>query len=282
MRKALALPLILLAASCGQADQRDPSPTGDVAADSDASSAPGVNPTAAPGVAFNYRYGFRLPAARIEAVQDQHAAACEKLGLDRCRITGMSFERNGDDDVTAQLAFKIDPAAARGFGKQGIDAVTRAEGLLVNANVTGEDVGSEIAVGERSQAQLADELKRVEQQLARPGLGSTERAELQQQAQSLRTNLRAGQATQTERRETLARTPVVFDYRSGDTRGPIAGALVRAGDNFIGAATVLLVVLVTLLPFALAALLGWLLWRWASRRLLGAGRVTPPAASPEG
>ena len=59
---------------------------------------PGIAPSAAPGVAFNYRYAFRLPGERISAVQEQHAAACEKLGLDRCRITGMRYRLVNDDD----------------------------------------------------------------------------------------------------------------------------------------------------------------------------------------
>ena len=40
--------------------------------------APGVDVTAAPGVAFNYRYAFRLPSENISGVQEAHAQACEK------------------------------------------------------------------------------------------------------------------------------------------------------------------------------------------------------------
>jgi hypothetical protein len=217
----------------------------------------------------------RLPARRIGDVQEQHAMACEKLGTDRCRITGMRYELVEEDEVRAQLAFKLDPAIARTFGKQGIDAVTRAQGLLTEAEITGEDVGSDIAAGARQGAGLDEELRRIEQQLARPGLGSRERAELQQQAQDLRTAIRANQTAQGERREMLARTPVVFNYQAGDTRDPLGRALVRAGDNFVTGMTMLLVLLVTLLPWALAALLGWLGWRWARRRFLRRADAQP-------
>src|SRR4051812_27650401 len=44
---------------------------------------PNVSPSAAPGVAFNYRYAFRLPAARVSQIQEQHARACEQLGVSR-------------------------------------------------------------------------------------------------------------------------------------------------------------------------------------------------------
>lgn len=50
---------------------------------------PNVSVTAAPGVAFNYRYAYRLANARIQAAQEAHAQMCEKLTVARCRITGM-------------------------------------------------------------------------------------------------------------------------------------------------------------------------------------------------
>ena len=64
-------------------------------------SPPGIAPTAAPGVAFNYRYGFSLPDVNISTAQEAHAAACEKLGLSRCRITGMTYELDDRDRVHA-------------------------------------------------------------------------------------------------------------------------------------------------------------------------------------
>src|SRR5687767_9511642 len=44
---------------------------------------PNISVSAAPGVAFNYRYAFRLPNARIAPAQEAHAAMCEKLGIAR-------------------------------------------------------------------------------------------------------------------------------------------------------------------------------------------------------
>ena len=280
MRKVPGLLLLLAAASCSGGEQAS-GPRQEQAADtaaSDEAGPPDVSPTAAPGVAFNYRYAFRLPAAKISPVQEEHAAACEKLGVARCRITAMEFERRDEDDIQAQLSLKLDPALARAFGKQGIDAVVRAEGELARAAITGTDVGSEIAAGARSEAQLREELERIERQLARQGLGSAERAQLQQQAQQLRETLRAGEAGQTGRREQLASTPVTFDYQAGDTHGPLREAIEESGDNFAGALAMLLIVLVTLLPWAVALFLLWLGARWLNRRFLGGGRPNVTAA----
>jgi hypothetical protein len=244
---------------------------------------PGISPTAAPGVAFNYRYAFRLAGARVAAVQEQHAAACEKLGPDRCRITGMRYRLMGEDDVEAMLAFKLDPAIARQFGKSGIDLVTRSEGMLVDSEISGEDAGSEIAAATRSEAQLTEELQRIEAQLARAGLRAPERAELQMQADRLRESIRGTRANRADRQESLAKTPVVFQYGSGDLvpgfddRSPIAAALERASDNFVSGVGILLVLGLTLLPWGLLALLLLWLYRRFSRRLVhGVGR--PPEA----
>src|ERR1044072_6278435 len=154
MRKALGLLLLFTADGCSQAPNREAGeasgPQNSVAMDSaaDGGAGPNVAVTAAPGVAFHYRYAFRLPVDRVQSVQEQHAQACEKLTVARCRITDLRYLAR-DDDIEASLSFKLDPALAREFGKSGIDAVVRAEGRLVEAEISGEDVGSKIAAATR-------------------------------------------------------------------------------------------------------------------------------------
>jgi hypothetical protein len=293
MRKALVVSLLLATSACGQQDSRQTSqdlktydardlspPPAEQGTASDSSASrmapPAIAPTSAPGVAFNYRYAFRLAGERIGAVQEQHAQACEKLGITRCRITGMRYRLAGDDDIEGMLAFKLDPALARAFGKEGIDAVTRAEGMLVDAEVSGEDVGSKISAARRSEAELEEELKRVEAELARSGLRGAERAELQIRVQQLRDQIRATRTTRGEQQESLATTPMVFHYGSGelvpgfDGRPRLRQALDDAIDNFLAGLAWIFVALITLLPWALVA--GLLVW--GGRKL--ARRFTPP------
>jgi hypothetical protein len=295
MRKAFVMILLLGTAACSSgndANSRGESPqnmTTEVSADESATSArapqmPGISPTAAPGVAFNYRYAFRLAGDRISAVQEQHAAACEKLGIARCRITGMRYRLVGNRDIEGMIAFKLDPASAREFGKQGIAAVTRAEGMLVDAEIDGEDAGARIAAATRGEGQLGDEVKRVEAQLAKAKSG-TERAELQVQAQQLRDQIRATRTEKSEQQESLATTPMVFNYGSGDLvpgfdgRSRIRLALDNAANNLVDGITWIFVALVTLLPWALLALLGWWGWRRLRVRLHEHGHAgTAPAA----
>ena len=106
MRRSLALTAFLLLASCGGGDQQSGGGGSDASVVSESmpaqdvseappptaapapfepssrrlaqSSGPDVAVTAAPGVAFNYRYAVRLEADRIQPVMEQHAAFCEQ------------------------------------------------------------------------------------------------------------------------------------------------------------------------------------------------------------
>ena len=279
------------AESSSDASAPPPSMVAPMSADrsADSSAGPNVAPTAAPGVAFNYRYAFRLEAPRIAEVQEQHAQMCERLTIARCRITGMRYRVVNDRDIEAMLAFKLDPAVARHFGRAGVEAVVRAEGMLTESEITGADVGTDIRRAGRSIAQMTAELRRIEARLGQRGLSAEERSRLDYEAQQLRQSIRAFEASREEQQESLATTPMTFRYGSGDLvpgfdREPSFGqALERALDNVAGGMLVLFVVVVTLLPWILLALLIGLGIRAVRRRWFSADRPEPqvsPAATP--
>jgi hypothetical protein len=298
MRRVVCFAALGLAA-CGQAPQRSESPrpapraqmeSGEGVAPAQTRDAgPNVSPTAAPGVAFNYRYSFRLPSERIAEVQERHAATCEQLGVRRCRITGMLYRVVGENDVEAMLSFSLDPAIARHFGRAGVQAVTQAEGMLTESMITGEDVGSGIRQAGRDIAQLREELRRVEAQLGRGDLPPNDRPRLEAQARELRQAIQAAQAETQDSEEMLATTPMTFNYGSGEFapgehRPSLRVALDRAIDGFLGGGTLLLVILITLLPWAVAGLLVWALGAFVRRRWfrkpVAAAPANPPAAEP--
>ena len=301
MKKAFLLTAALLAA-CSQ--QREPQSQPqmkqfDVGEDA---AAPGVDVTSAPGVAFDYRYAFRLPGNRISAVQEAHAQACEKLGLDRCRITGMRYRLVNQKDVQAMLALRLDPKLARQFGKDATVAVEKADGMLVDQEITGEDAGSRIAGASRSQAELREELARLEAELARPVAivrngtpPPTDRQALIERISEIRGRLRVLAEGQQVDREALAGTPMVFNYGSGsvvpgfDVRSPMRDALQQSADNLVGGFAAILVILITLIPWLLIGALA--IWAVrAIRRRYGwygpdysarAGEDSSPAARPQ-
>src|SRR5688572_25971917 len=120
MRRPSCLIALSFLTACGQESQELREPQSQEVAESPAlpsvshapptessdASGPNIAITAAPGVAFNYRYAFRLPAQSIASVQEQHAQSCEKLGVNRCRITGMRYRLVNESDIEGMLAFK--------------------------------------------------------------------------------------------------------------------------------------------------------------------------------
>lgn len=314
MRHALALvPLFLAVAGCsGGPDQEQrsggggtesPAPSatnaseevameaGGSASEQRAAAGPNISITAAPGVAFNYRYAFRLGHERIAEVQEQHAARCESLGVERCRIVGWVYRRQGDEDIEARIDFKLDPSIARAFGREGVGAVVRADGMLIESEITGTDVAPTIRRAGQGIAQMRQDLARLEARLA-GRLSSGERADLEYQAQQLRDSIRAAEQNREDVQATLATTPMTFVYGSGrfvpgpQPRASVAKTMRDAWENFLDGASILFVLVVTLLPWMLLGLLVWLAVRWVRRRFVGhpapaaeaPGAEPPPAA----
>lgn len=224
---------------------------------------PNVGPTAAPGVAFNYRYAFRLAAPRIAEVQERHAQMCEQLTVARCRITGMHYRVVNGRDIEAMLAFKLDPAAARHFGREAIGVVVQHEGMLTESEISGIDVGTSIRTAGRSLAEMEAELTRIETRL-RQGVPAAERNRLEYDAQQLRQQIRSVRESRDQQQESLATTPMVFRYGSGDLvpgfapRPTLKQSLEDAGESFLDGVYVLLSIVIALLPWALT--LGLLAW----------------------
>jgi hypothetical protein len=273
---------------CGERPQGEASSDAVAVSDVAESSAPGIAVTAAPGVAFNYRYAFSLPPTAIARTQEAHAAACEKLGVARCRITGMRYRLSGENDIDASLAFKLDPAIARLFGRNGVDLVQAAKGALVDAEITGIDAGAAIGQLTGQRARAADEQRRIAAELARPGLPAAERAELQNQRAELARRIEAATAGAAEQRDSLATTPMTFGYESGpavrgfDASAPLASALDTAAGSIQVTLAVLLGALALLGPPALALELVWLLWRRFGRRWRDRIGNVDAAAAPSG
>ncbi len=251
---SVAIALVLT--GCGKAPSRDEPAAGDAA--------PGISVTAAPGVAFRYAYGFRLPGERIAAAQELHAAACERLGVARCRITAMRFSRTPDNDVNGEIAIRIAPALARVFGRDASRAIERGDGSVLDVEITGEDAGANIdAAGANRTAAEADR-RAIDTRIA--AAGGTARAELERQRAALTYTIRAADADIAGQRASLAVTPMTFRYESGSAivgYGP-RSSLARARDLFLWSAdatfSAILSLLGILLPPALLAAIAALLF----------------------
>lgn len=286
-----AMALALIGCSERRADDAMPGEAPAMAeATADAAGGPDVAVTAAPSVAFHYAYAFRLDDDRIAGVQEAHAAACETLGIARCRITGMVYRLVRENEVEARLEFKLDPAIARKFGRDALATVEKAEGVLAEARISGEDVGTQIDDSQRRSADIGAEVARLEARLRQGGLGDRERTDLQQQIAALRKRLDSERTVRRSGEAMLATTPMVFDYVGtgglpgigyGNPFSDAANMLARSGGLLL---SFVLVVGAALLPWALLIALLVLLWRTGPvlkvrSWFAGRGKAAPPPAT---
>lgn len=310
MRRSLPLLVLLLAgtASCGggpNSQNREPSgggasfasnATAEAAppapasmsagsAQDRAAGGPSISPTAAPGVAFNYNYSYALAWQRVAELQERHAAMCEELTVARCRITGMHYQVLGPGDIQARLELKLDPAIARNFGSRASAAVLQADGMVTATEISGVDAGGQIRQATTDISRLQADLSRIQQRLA-GRIGDEERAELQAQAEQLREQIRALGDQRQASQQSLATTPMVFNYGSGELvpgyRPPqsLGEALGKAWADFKEGATALLAALIRAAPWLLTLLIIGALILYARRRWAPKARPADTATEP--
>jgi len=238
--------------------------------------APQFDGAVAPGVAFAYRYAFTLPGDVISKVQNQHAAACEKLGLARCRVTGMDYRQQGDDSVTARIEFLLAPDLAHRFGRDAAQLVEEADGSVADADISGDNAGGAIELSQQNSAAVQAELARIEARLGAKGLGADERQGLIRQAAAMRDELRGEARLRMDKEKAIASTPVSFAYASEGVFGGSGDPLGKAASASWSSMTTMLAFALTMLglaaPWALLAGLVWLAWRGLRAKSAGAKR----------
>ena len=260
---SFAATALVLCSSCSQEQPHDARENTEAA---DASSPPNISPTSAPGVAFNYNYEFNLPDKRISATQEAHAAACEKLGLARCRITGMSYSVDQDEQVVAELDLKLDPSIARQFGKTAQQTVDANDGKLIRLEIGSSDEGKVIDQATRQRQNVAAQIAQLQDELAKTKAGTDARASIMSQIQDLQQlasqqtrTIEAGQAA-------LASTPMEFHYYGrGGVPGFRGDPVREAWQTFVTTVVwlvgILLQAIAVLIPLGALAALFIALWR---------------------
>ena len=128
--------------------------TADMAA-AEQAGGPNINVSAAPGVAFNYRYAYRLPNSRISAAQEAHAAAFVAALLEA--------PRSGDDLAGGTFDTQFT------FAQSLTEAVKGTPGVLLAISIPASDNADDATPGS------AEEVGGGKVQL--PGFLSFERAE---------------------------------------------------------------------------------------------------------
>jgi hypothetical protein len=238
-----------------------------------AGESPDISPSAAPGVAFNYAYQFSLPDDRIAATQEAHASVCESLGLSRCRITGMSYSIDQNEQVTAELDVKLDPAIARQFGKSAQQTVIGNDGKLIRLDIGSSDEGQAIEQTTKQKSEVSAQLAQLEQELAKTKPGSDAHTNILSQIQALQRQASEQSQTIAASQAALASTPMELHYYGrggvpGFRGNPIREAWRTFVVTMVDIVGILLQALAVLVPISLVLALLVALWRTGPMRIV--------------
>ncbi|MCM8556438.1 DUF4349 domain-containing protein [Sphingomicrobium sediminis] len=244
---------------------------------------PDVSVTAAPGVAFDYRYAYRLDGPKIETLVERHAAACEELGVDQCRIVGLRYNLRDENRISASLAVKLAPERARDFGKQATGAVVEEGGMLVAQEITGTDAGARIDAANRAQSRIRAEIAELQEQLEGMSANNRARGDIVARIDQLQRQLRASEGSEQQAEIALAETPMTFHYGAGDVipgwgdKSPIAGAFKTAGYLFQEVIAFVIVMAGAVIPLALIFWLLAIAYRVAAPAIAVRRKAAPEA-----
>ncbi len=204
--------------------------------------------TSASGVAFAYRYDFRLPSSRISDAQEAHAQACEQLTPPRCRITGMTYRVDPSGQIAASLDLRVAAPIARGFGRRGVKGIEAAGGTLTGAEITGTDAEPAITAATANEADAATDLADIEKELARGDLTAAVRRDLLARRAALLARLRESSVAAGAAQASVATTPISFTYAAGSGVGLTARLTEAAQGGYLSLTWTLAAVL-TLLAY---------------------------------
>ena len=230
----------------------------------EAGDGPELGNAATAGLAFNYDYELTSPARTIADLQETHAAACEALGANRCRITGLSYTVDRSGAVSASLAMRVAAPLARRFARQAVVTAEQAGATLTGARISGDDVLPAAKAAAQQTTESNAELARIDRELARAGLPAAERAELQSQRAAQVVAIRGAADTRTNTEASIATAPVQLHYATGHGAG-FTNQLRESADTAMVSATTTLVAALWLLavlgPPLVALVIAALLWR---------------------
>ena len=206
-----------------------------------------------------------MPDATISEAQEVRAAACEKLGLARCRITGMTYELDERDRVEGTLEIAVDPLLARAFGRDAIAVVDKREGKLRYARITGEDQNPLLDDAARREGSASRTIAQLETDLAK-AKDDNERVQLREQIRQLRADIQSAQGNAADSEAKIRRTPMTFTYRGGAASRGFAGEnpateawylFIDSGATLVSLVLKFLAIALPWLALVLLIALGW-------------------------
>jgi hypothetical protein len=180
----------------------------------------------------------------------------------------MSYSVDQNEQVTAELDLKLDPAIARQFGKSAQQSVEANDGKMVRLEIGSSDEGEAISQASKQRNDVSAQIEQLQQELAKTKPGTAAHANLLSQIETLR-----GQASdQTHAIEAsqaaLASTPMQFHYYGrGGVPGFRGNPVREAWQTFVTTVVwlvgILLQALAALIPVGI--LIGVFITLWRTR-----------------
>jgi hypothetical protein len=265
-RYRVLVALALALAGCGKANEN-----GGTVAKAPAPALAGPSATVtAPQIAYTYRFAFRLPAARIAAVQQQHLGLCDRMGPARCHVVTMAQQSRSGRESEAGMTLAVSAPAARAFGDALAAAVGQEGGETVSRGIEGEDLTKKIVdLGARLRGRqaLADRLLGIVRghsgTIADLVAAEKALADVQEEIDTARAELADAQG-----RVTLSTVEIGYVGGAGGFLAPIRdafGAMTAVAGNSVATLLTLLAVLAPWLVILALAIAGVRWWR-ARRR----------------
>jgi hypothetical protein len=230
---------------------------------------PGEVATTASGVAFAYRYDFRLPSSRIADAQEAHARACEQLAPPRCRITGMTYRLDGSGQVAASLEVRVAAPIARAFGRRRVQSIEALGGALTGAEIIGTDAASATEAAKVNTADAGANRADIDKELARSDLPPAARSNLLARRADLLRAQREAEAAAAGAQASVSTTPITFTYAAGSGVGlsaRLSGAAHAGYLSLTWTLTTALTLLAYLSPPLVLLLLLAVVWHRFGRR----------------
>ena len=254
----------LILTGCSKAEKSTTVTKGDV------QTAPRVTapPQVVEQIAYTYSFDFKLPTARIVAVQAQHVALCDRLGV-RCRLVSMD-QANDTRNSGASMEIAVDANVARPFGNMLVSAVEHEGGVATGRSIEGENLSKQIVdveaklQGRQALAnRLLDIVKTHQGGIADLIAAEKALADVQQEIDTAKAELAAA-------RGRVAMSTFKISYAASPSLGGLSAPIADASANFgsiVGTSfAALLVILAAVLPWLVPTGLIIFGVRWWKRR----------------
>jgi hypothetical protein len=251
MRQSMLL--LLIAALLAACSAKRMVPAGDVANFSEAR----VDHKRAAGIAYTHEVDLEVPAGHTRQVFDAVQQACAALPERGCTLLEASIRAGAT--ASANVRMRVTP--------DGVNKVLRAldgRGKVVTQSTTGEDLAEPIQDGERKMAMLTAYRDKLQTLAGQRALDPDALIKLHRALAEVQSEIDTATTSQAQLRRRVDTELLAVTMHEPWAAGQ-AGGIKRAMEDFVGdflhGVAMLITFVASTIPFAVAGIIGYLVWR---------------------